>query len=169
MAYGYQISQELCPSNDHIDSILLWISSLKCDTSQGYLKINLLDSDMNIVYENSIFLYELPSYGWFEAVRDIDVTANATYYLTLETIDAIDDGPVISYYRSDNAQSQEEEDGQLTYAYLPLDDCALKIRIIYNVNLSLPEYFAYYVFILFIAAFISSYTLKTKFSTNLAE
>lgn len=154
MSYGYQIAQELCPLNDYIDSLLLYIKSLNCETNQGYLSIHLLDSNLTSVYENNIPLSELPTYGWFEAVSDVEVVARNTYYLTVETIDAVDDGPVISYFRGDNAESCEEEGGQLTYAYLPLDECTLKLRIIYNVGLSRYEYVVYYVFILFIISFV---------------
>jgi hypothetical protein len=154
MSYGYQISQELCPSGDYIDSLLLWISSLNCETNQGYLSIHLLDSNLTSVYENNIPLSELPTYGWFEAVSGVEVTAGNTYYLTAETCDAVDDGPMISYFRDDNAESCEEEGGQLTYAYLPLDECTLKLRIIYNNGLFRYEYVVYYVFILFIASFV---------------
>jgi hypothetical protein len=155
MAHGYQISQQICPAKDYIDSLFLCISSLNCDTQQGYLSVNLIDSNNVTVYENNIPLSELPTYGWFEAVSGVEVTAGDTYYLTVETIDATDDGPVISYYRSDHAEAVEEEGGLLTYAYLALDECTLKLRIIYNVGLSGYEYIVYYVFIIFIVSFIA--------------
>jgi hypothetical protein len=160
VAYGYLISQQIVPNYDYIDSIVLCINSLNCDTSQGSLSIHLLDFDMNAVYENNIPLSELPTYGWFDAIKNVTVSSGDTYYLTVETIDCIDDGPAISYFRSNTAAAAEEENHQLTYAYLPLDDCVLKLRIIYDEPLSRPEYIVYYIFILFIASFLYTNIVK---------
>lgn len=156
ISHGYQLSQAFTPQHDYIESIQIYVNTLECSKAQGSLTARILDSSHNAVYEETTNLSELPDYGCQEIIKNISLNAGDTYYLTLDAVDTIDDGPVILFYPTEIAASKEEENQQLTYAGFPIENSVLKITFQYGVPLCKADYIAYYLFISLLTAIIIS-------------
>lgn len=155
VAYGYTLSQEFTPQYDKIESIEIYVNALNCDMTQGAVRVNILDSELLSVYENEILLSELPQYGWLEIVKNLQLQSGDTYYLTIEAVDTVDDGPTFSFYPTGIAAGTEESDCTLYYVGLPLEDSVLKISFRYSVPIVAVEYIVYCLFLLFIVCFLT--------------
>lgn len=157
IAHGYQIAQKFIPQHDFIESVQIYVSTLECSKTQGYLMTRILDSAHNPIYEKATNISELPDYGCQDILNNISVDSGDTYYLTVDAVDTIDDGPVVLFYPTEIAASKEEENQQLTYAGLPLDNSVLKITFQYGVPVLKTDYIAYYLFLSLILAMIISH------------
>ena len=160
IAHGYRIRQDFTPVNKRIDTISIYIDALSCSKEQGYLDIKLLDKTQQICYENQIPFTELPDYGWVDVVLDVEVTEQATYALVLESMEAIDDGPKISFYASDIAACTEEINQPFLYADIPMEECVLRMRFTYQVELVNEEYIILYLFVMFLVSMLISSSFR---------
>lgn len=154
VAHGYTLSQQFTPLYDKIESIEIYVNALNCDVAQGVVRVNILDSELLSVYENEILLSELPQYGWLEIARSIQLRPEDNYYLTIEAIGTVDDGPTFSFYPTGIAAGEEESGCILYYVGLPLEDSVLKISFRYSVPVAAAEYIVYCLFLLFIVCFM---------------
>ncbi len=168
IAHGFTLSQQFIPQYDYIDSINIYIRELNCDSNQGYVSACILDENQAILYQNRIALNELNSYGWQIILSNLTLSADETYYLTLDAVDTIDDGPTIAFYTETNAASKEELEQVLTYATFPVENASLKLSFEYKVPLNKFEFLSYYIFFIFIITFICSnlYKCITKHQKN---
>lgn len=155
IAHGFILSQQFIPQYDRIEEIEVYINSLNCNKSQGYINTCISDANMNTIYKNSVPLTELPEYGLTSVADNVILQAGETYYFTLEAIDTLDDGPLISFYPTMTAASPEENNFQLTYANIPLENSVLRTVFHYSVQLPAINYLVYCIFIFFIIFFIS--------------
>ncbi len=156
IAHGFTLSQQFIPQYDYIDSINIYIRELNCDINQGYVSACILDENQAILYRNRIALSELNSYGWQIILSNLTLSAGETYYLTLDAVDTIDNGPTIAFYTETNAASKEELEQVLTYATFPVENASLKLSFEYKVPLNKFDYLGYYLFALFLLTFICS-------------
>ncbi len=162
IAHGFTVSQQFIPQYSHIENLNICIRELKCDTSQGYLLANILDSTQNTVYQNKLSLSEITGTGWQTVLSDIKLKENETYYLTLDAVDVIDDGPTISYYTENNAANKEEVEQTMTYAGSIVTNGVLKTAFEYVVPLSKADYLAYYFFFILVIAIVISRRVNTR-------
>lgn len=153
IAHGYTLSQQFIPQYDMLKSIEIYINSLSCSKSQGYLHVTISENNTHIIYENNIPLSALPDYGMTAIAEDIALTARTAYTLSIEAVDTIDDGPVVSFYPDMTAANKEEDGSVLTYAGLPLEASVLRASFYYDVPLSPINYIPYCLFIAFAILF----------------
>ena len=156
IAHGYQLIQQFVPQFDDIEHIDIYVNALECDKNNGYILGEIRDSDQTLIYKKKIALSDLPDYGWISIVSDIGLQAGETYYLFLDAIDTIDDGPKISFYASEVAASEEEKEQMFTYAAFPLENSMLKARFQYGIELPKTDYIVYYLFLSFVIFMILS-------------
>lgn len=160
VAHGYTVSQQFVPQYDYIKNLKICVREINCDTSQGYIQSSILDSNQNILYQGQLPLTELTYTGWYTVLTDIELHAGETYYLNVDTINALDDGPTLSFYTELNAASTEEEGQALTYASFPVENCVFKVFFEYQIPLNKFDYFGYYLF----AAFLISLFITNSIS-----
>ena len=155
VAYGRMVSQQFVPQYDDVESISICIREMACDMSNGYLNSCILDSEENVVWEEKIPLSQFVSLGWNPIVYNIQLTAGNTYYLNVEAVDTIDDGPVLSFYTTYIAAAKEEEGQRLTYDGAVMDNSTMKIKFEYAKPLNRWNYLPYYLFSVFVVFFLS--------------
>ena len=146
IAHGFILSQQFIPQYDRIGEIEVYINSLNCNRNQGYISTCISDANMNTIYNNRVPLTELPEYGLTSVADNVILHAGETYYFTIEAIDTLDDGPLISFYPTMTAASTEENSFQLTYANMPLENSVLRTVFHYSVGLPAINYFVYCIF-----------------------
>lgn len=156
IAHGYRMKQCFVPQYEKIEEICIYVDALSCAREQGYLSILLLDESQDVYYEKEIPFSDLPDYGWVEVVSDIDVEKQECYSLVLESMEAVDDGPKISFYASEIAASVEEINQPFSYADIEMEDCDLRMRFVYQVEIRKDEYLILYLFVVFLACVITS-------------
>lgn len=156
IANGNIVSQQFVPQYNNIKSLKIAVREVTCDMSQGYLRACILDSEKNLVLEEKIPLTELPFWGEYPIFTDIELIAGKTYYLNIDIVDAIDDGPGFSFYTTFNAASEEERGQVLTYTGVPIENGSLKVTFEYLKPLHKFDYLAYYFFAIFIVGFFAT-------------
>lgn len=161
IAHGRTVSQQFVPQYDDIESISICIREMACDMSSGYLNACIGDSEENVVWKEKVPLSQLVSLGWNPIFSNIQLTAGNTYYLNVEAVDTIDDGPVLSFYTTLIAAAKEEEGQRLTYDGSPIDNSTMKIKFEYAKPLNRWDYLAYYLFAVFVTAFFIT-NIKTR-------
>lgn len=154
IAHGCTVSQQFVPQYNHIKSLKIAIREMACDMSQGYLQVCILDSGKDLMREEKILLSELASTGWHMILSDVDLIAGETYYLNIDAVDVLDNGPGLSFYPSLIATSKEEEGQELMHAGSVLENGCLKISFEYLKPLNKLDYLAYYLFAIFMVSFI---------------
>ena len=154
IAYGNTISQQFVPQYNHIKRLEICVREVNCDVSQGYLKFCILDAEKEDVYEIKIPLTEMPSPGWYTIFSDIELIAGETYYLNVDAIDVLDDGPGLAFFTAINTENREEEGQELTYAGFVVENGNLKVSFEYLKPLYKFDYLAYYLFAIFIVSFL---------------
>lgn len=157
VAHGYILSQQFLPQYDMIERIELYINTLSCQKTQGYLHVRISDSHADTLYEHDIPLSELPAYGMTPIAENVRLTAQNTYTLSIEAVDTVDGGPVISFYPTLIAANPEESSFLLSYAGLPLENSVLRASFYYSVPLAPVNDVPYCLFIVFIAAFCTEH------------
>lgn len=148
------VSQQFVPQYNYIKKLDICVREINCNLSQGYLQSRILDSEKNVIYQGELPLTELASVGWRTIFNDIELVAGKTYYLNIDTVDALDGGPGLSFYTAFNAASEEEKGQVLTHAGTPVGNGALKVSFEYLKPLYRFEYLAYYLFAIFIVSFL---------------
>lgn len=156
IAHGFTLSQPFVAQYDYIDSLKIYIREMNCDTKQGYLLACILDDKQTTIYQNKLALSEITNFGWQTILSDLNLSSDKVYYLTLNTIDALDDGPTIAFYTDIHAASKEELNQTLTYATFPVENASLKLSFEYKVPISKFDSLCYYIFMVFIITFICS-------------
>lgn len=162
VAHGYLLSQQFVPQYDDVEMIEIYVNALNCDVTQGAVRVNVLDAELTSVYENDILLSELPGYGRTEAVKDLRLQSGRTYYLTIEAVDTIDDGPSFSYYPTGIAAGTEQSGCTLSYAGLPLENSVLRVSFCYSVPAASADYIVYCLFLIFVVCFLTEAALKLR-------
>lgn len=162
VAHGNTVSQQFVPQYNNIKSLKIAIREIACDMSQGYLQACILDSEQNLVLEEKIPLTEIASFGWCSIFYDIELIAGKTYYLNIDAVDTLDDGPGLSFYTMPNAACREEEGQELTYAGTKVEAGNLKINFEYLKPLHRLDYLAYYLFTIFIVVFLATSINKIR-------
>lgn len=170
IAYNYQVSQPFIPQYDYIEQIEICVNTSECDKSQGYLMVCILDSSSVKLYESTVSLADMPNYGWISVISNIQLKAGEQYYLTLDAVDTIDNGPAISFYPESVAASEEEKDQILSYVDVPIGQAVLKARFQYGVELSKTDYIAYYLFLSFAVFMIfSRFSLRKEYKHDFSN
>lgn len=154
IAHGNVVSQQFIPQYNYIKSLKICVREVQCDMSQGYLQSCILDSEENVIYEGALPLAELGATGWHTIFTDVELNAGQTYYLNMNIVDALDDGPKLSFYTAFNAASIEEKGQVLIYAGAPVENGVLKVSFEYLKPLYKFDYLAYYFFTIFIVIFL---------------
>lgn len=156
VAHGYVLSQQFIPQYDGLERIEIYINALNCDRTQGYMHVQILDAESESVYENTISLQELPTYGMTAIAEDVKLHSGNGYCLMIEAVDTVDDGPVISFYPTVSAASKEENGFVLSYNRVPLEGSVLRVSFYYSVPLSPVNDMVYCLFIVYMIFFASS-------------
>lgn len=163
IAHGYTISQKFVPQYNHVKSLKVYVREIQCDISQGWLQCSILDSGENIICQEKLSLAEVISPGWYTIFEEVELTKGEMYYLNINTVGSLDDGPSLSFYTTLNAASKEEEGQKLFYAGFPIENCTLKVSFEYLKPLHRFEYLAYYFFAIFLLFFFSKkYIIKAE-------
>lgn len=162
IAYGCTVSQQFVPQYNQVKSLKIVIREIACDMSQGYLQACILDSEENLVLKKQIPLTEVTSTGWFSVFSDIELVAGENYYLNLDVIDVLDNGPGLAFYPSRIAAAKEEEGQELTHAGVTVENGCLKVSFEYLKPLHKFDYLAYYLFAIFIVVFGITSVNKVK-------
>lgn len=153
IAHGNTVSQQFVPQYNYIKKLEICIREVKCDVSQGYLQFCILDAEKERVYEAEISLAEMPSPGWYTVFSDIELMAGKIYYLNIDAVDVLDEGPGLAFFTVINAECREEEGQELTYAGFNVENGKLKVSFEYIKPLDKFDYLAYYLFAIFIVVF----------------
>lgn len=154
IAHGNTVSQQFVPQFNYIKRLEIYVREVNCDVSQGYLQFCILDAEKETVYEEKVALTELVSPGWYTVFSDLELVGGKTYYLNIDAVDALDDGPGLGFYTVSNAEAKEEEGQMLYYGGFPIENCTLEVAFEYLKPLYKFDYLAYYLFVLFIFAFL---------------
>lgn len=154
IAHGNTVSQQFVPQYNQIKNLEIYVREVNCDVSQGYLRFCILDAEKEDVYEIKVPLTEMPSPGWYTIFSDIELIAGETYYLNVDAIDVLDDGPGLAFFTAINTESREEEGQELTYAGFVVENGNLKVSFEYLKPLHKFDYLAYYFFAIFIVSFL---------------
>lgn len=144
---GAGLAQQFVPQHDLVEYIEVYVNALECDKSQGMLSVQLLDTGKNTVAENMISLSDLPDYGMVKVFENVEVEAGEVYCLTLDAVDTVDNGPVISFYPNAVAANTEEEGYSLVYGGVPFESAVLRMTVAYSVPIRWFEYGIYLVFL----------------------
>lgn len=152
IAYGNTVSQQFVPQYDFIKRLEIYVREVKCDVSQGYLQFRILDAGKNSIYEVQVPLEKMASSGWYTVFSDIELIAGETYYLNVDAVETLDDGPGLGFFASIDTASKEEEGQKLTYAGSVMENRNLKVSFEYLKPLYKWDYLAYYLFMIFIIA-----------------
>lgn len=156
VAYGYQVSQSFVPQYDYVEQIEIFVNALECDKSQGSLVASIFDSEKTQIYKNEVSLDEMPDYGGVTIAMDASLQSGEVYYLTLEAVGTMDNGPAIAFYPTSIAASEEEKEQILTYVDVPVGQSVLKVRFQYGAELPKTDYVVYYLFLSFVTFMILS-------------
>lgn len=162
IAHGNTVSQQFVPQYNCIKKLEICLREVKGDSSQGYLQFCILDSKKKYVYEEKIPLTEMASPGWYTIFSDIELLAGETYYLNIDVVDTLDDGPGLAFFTAPNAAAREEEGQVLTYAGFPVENGALKVSFEYLKPLLKFDYLTYYLFAIFIVIFLVAKVNKIR-------
>lgn len=146
VAFGYQLRQEFIPQNPGMKVISIYVDTSECAVDSGYLEATVMDEKENCIFTKQISMSELPSYGWYAIELDQVLLEKEKYNLVLESKDCVDFGPKISFYIAQFAAAKEQEDMALTYADMPVDNAALRMRFQYEVPIAWYVYLVYIVF-----------------------
>lgn len=164
VAYGYALTQPFVPQYERLKRLEIYIDAIDCDKSQGVLQMTLTDAQNQVLVQKKTALQDLPEYGWLEFETDIVLSTKEQYALTVETLEALGDGPRISFYSAELAASEEEKGQVLTYAGNPVEDAVLRAEFTYIVPAAARVYLVYAVFLLGMAALVLSHMFSAKAS-----
>ena len=146
VAFGYRLEQQFTPIESGLSSIDIYVDTTECSTENGKLQVCIWNQTNEQCFRQDIPLSELPEYGWYKVLLDVQLQKGEKYRLVLESIDCIDLGPQISFFAANQAATPEQITDTLLYAGQEVPNAALRIRFYYEIPV---KWYVYGVYVLF--------------------